>query len=168
MPYLIDGYNVIYADDELAQFMKDGLLEQAREKLLRLLVQFKAATGHKVSVIFDGSSPYGGLPVDARMGIRMIFSRKPEKADDIIMEEIVRETNPGQLIVVSSDREIQKEALEFKARTLDAHSFLDLMQSTLESKTEHKPVEPGQKYGQPIAQSEIDEWMEIFGDLNED
>ncbi|MDP6506140.1 MAG: NYN domain-containing protein, partial [Planctomycetota bacterium] len=105
MPYLIDGYNVIYADDELAHFMKDGLLEQAREKLLRLLVQFKAATGNKVSVVFDGSSPYGGLPVDARMGIRMIFSRKPEKADDVIVEEIVRETNPAQLVVVSSDRE---------------------------------------------------------------
>jgi len=168
MPYLIDGYNVIYSDDELAQLMKDGQLEQAREKLMRLLVQFKAVTGGKVSVVFDGSSPYGGISSDARMGIRMIFSRKPEKADDIIMEEIFRESNPAQLIVVSSDREIQKEALEFRAQTLDAHSFLNLMERTLGAQTEQKPSEPGQKYGQPIPQSEIDQWMEIFGDLNEE
>jgi hypothetical protein len=168
MPYLIDGYNVIYADDELAQFMKDGLLEKAREKLMRRLVQFKAVTGRKVSVVFDGSSPFGGPSSEARMGIRMIYSRKPEKADDIIKEEIFRESNPAQLIVVSSDREIQNEALGFRAQTLDADSFLDLMERTLGSQAEQKPSEPGQKYGQPIPQNEIDQWLEIFGDLNEE
>jgi len=168
MSYLIDGYNVIYADDELAKLMKDGLLERAREELMRLLVQFKAATGQKVSVVFDGSSPYGGLSSDARMGIRMIFSRKPEKADDIIMEEIVRESNPAQLMVVSSDREIQKQAMEFRAQTLDADSFLNLMERILRPQTEQKPLEPGEKYGKPISQREIDQWLEIFGDLSED
>ena len=51
--YIIDGYNVIFAWEDL-RALAERELEDAREKLMRLLVNFAAYTRYEVVLVFDG------------------------------------------------------------------------------------------------------------------
>ena len=96
---IIDGYNVTKRGyGELS-------LEQQRDRLVNRLGGLAAQTGAEITVVFDGAERVVGLPPPPR-GVRVLFSRKGETADDLI-RSLVRAEPPGRaLVVVSSDREV--------------------------------------------------------------
>jgi uncharacterized protein len=104
MHIIIDGYNLIRQSDRLRQAEK-LTLKEGRHSLIRFLIPYRERKGHRLTVVFDGWD--GGSFLEERDregGIDIIYSRKGEKADDLIKR--MAERSGDELVVVTSDRDI--------------------------------------------------------------
>jgi predicted RNA-binding protein with PIN domain len=104
MHIIIDGYNLIRQSDRLRRAER-VTLEEGRHSLIRFLTPYRERKGHRLTVVFDGWE--GGSfqeERDREGGIDIIYSRKGEKADDLIKR--MAERSGDELIVVTSDRDI--------------------------------------------------------------
>src|SRR3989475_13215612 len=81
MRWLIDGYNVIRRDPDLRAHEAESL-EAGRTALLRLVARVARAGGDRFTVVFDGAP--ASRPAPAGGQLEVIFSRPPEKADDVL------------------------------------------------------------------------------------
>ena len=101
---IIDGYNLIRQSPELRQYEEKDF-DQGREMLLKKLLAYQRIKKHAITVVFDGwigghfSESHGRVG-----GIRVIFSQRGEKADEVIKRLASREKR--ETIVVTSDREL--------------------------------------------------------------
>jgi predicted RNA-binding protein with PIN domain len=117
--WFIDGYNVIRRDPELAG-LDQRSLSDGREALLRLLARVARDSGDDFVVVFDGAR--GGHPPMPAGRVRVIFSRPPEKADDVLVR-LARAGGDGAT-VVSSDRAVQDASRRAHAAAVGADEFL--------------------------------------------
>ncbi|HEY0485187.1 MAG TPA: NYN domain-containing protein [Mycobacteriales bacterium] len=96
---VVDGYNVTKTGyGELS-------LEQQRARLIGGLAALAAQTGVEVTVVFDGAERLPAAPVVPR-GVRVLFSRPGETADEVIRRLVGAEPSGRPVVVVSSDREV--------------------------------------------------------------
>lgn len=119
MRWLIDGYNVIRRDPELAQHEARGL-EDGRAALLRLVAGAARTSGDPFTVVFDGARRAGGTPAGGQ--VEVMFSRPPETADDVL-RRLASELRSGA-VVVSSDRAVRDAAERAGAAAVTAEQFL--------------------------------------------
>ena len=98
MRWLIDGYNVIRRDPELAQHEARGL-EDGRAALLRLVAGAARTSGDAFTVVFDGARRGGGVPAGGQ--VQVVFSRPPETADDVL-RRLASELRSGAVVVSSA------------------------------------------------------------------
>jgi predicted RNA-binding protein with PIN domain len=96
---IVDGYNVT------KRGYGDMSLEQQRSRLVSALGGIAAQTGAEVTVVFDGAERMIGLPPAPR-GVRVLFSRKGETADELIRRLVRAEPAGRPVTVISSDREV--------------------------------------------------------------
>jgi predicted RNA-binding protein with PIN domain len=114
---VIDGYNVTKRG-------YPGLsLEQQRNRLVGALGGVAAQTGAEVTVVFDGADRIVGLPPPPR-GVRVLFSKKQETADDLIRRLVRAEPAGRPVAVVSSDREVADGVRRHGAYPLAADALL--------------------------------------------
>jgi predicted RNA-binding protein with PIN domain len=114
---IVDGYNVTkrgYGELDL---------EQQRHRLVKGLSGIAAQTGAEVTVAFDGAERMHGLPPTPR-GVRVLFSRKGQTADDLIRALVRAEPNGRPVVVVSSDREVADGVRRTGAYPLPADTLL--------------------------------------------
>lgn len=112
---IIDGYNLIG--------VLHGDVEAERQRLLERLMEYRKLKGHDITVVFDGwkeGRAEGGGAVTG--GIRVVYSPLGEKADVVIKRAVSQ--SRGQLIVVSSDREIQGHAWARGSVPVDSEVFM--------------------------------------------
>jgi len=108
MHLIIDGYNLIRQSDGLREKERRSL-EEGRKALLGLLVPYRRAKRCKVTVVFDGwQDGMGPEERDRHEGITVIYSRRGEKADDVIIR--LAEKKGEDIVVVTSDRSVAKAA----------------------------------------------------------
>lgn len=168
MHVIIDGYNVIFKDRELARLMDKSQLEQARNELVARVSRYQASTSDKVTVVFDGVHNVWS-DVQHRGQIRIRYSRRPQKADNIIMGVIRDEANPGGVKVVSSDNEIRSVARAYSARVMKAEEFLEALDKLARKESgETAALEPGEKFGKKISKREVESWMKVFKDIKDE
>jgi predicted RNA-binding protein with PIN domain len=114
---LVDGYNVTkrgYGELDL---------ERQRGRLVKRLSGIAAQTGAEVTVVFDGAERVPGLPAPPR-GMRVLFSRKGQTADELIRSLVRAEPDGRPVIVVSSDREVADGVRRAGAYPLPADALL--------------------------------------------
>jgi predicted RNA-binding protein with PIN domain len=100
---VVDGYNVTktgYGDLPLAA---------QRDRLVLSLGALAARVGLEVTCVFDGAL---GPPMNPRVprGLRVLFSRPGEQADEVIRRLVAAEPEGRVVIVASSDREVAAAA----------------------------------------------------------
>lgn len=122
MRWLIDGYNVIRRDADLRAAEARSLAE-GRAALLHLLAPVARALPDEFTVVFDGE-PGRGTPSPGVPGqrVRAVFSRPPEKADDVLVR--LARTERERAIVVTSDRAVADAARRAGCVALGAEEFL--------------------------------------------
>lgn len=118
---IIDGYNLIRQSPSLSNLDRQDL-EEGREELIRRLALYKRAKPFPITVVFDGSNrtTSGGSRTTQR-GIRVVFSRIGQKADDVIIR-MAREIGEGSM-VVTSDRQIGREVERHHATVILSEDF---------------------------------------------
>ncbi len=121
MHLIVDGYNVIKQSPRL-QFLDAMDLQSGREALLELLAHYRSRSHHQITVVFDGWQ-HGDLKEsrDRHQGISIIYSRRGERADEVIKRLLHQERE--RALVVTSDREIQVCAEQTKAAWINASQF---------------------------------------------
>jgi predicted RNA-binding protein with PIN domain len=114
---IVDGYNVT------KRGFAEMSLEQQRNRLVAALGLVAAQTGAEVTVVFDGAERVHGLPPAPR-GVRVLFSRKGETADELIRQLVRAEPVGRPLVVVSSDREVADGVKRHGAYPMGSDSLL--------------------------------------------
>ncbi|MGW8376547.1 NYN domain-containing protein [Streptomyces sp. ODS28] len=97
---VVDGYNVT----------KTGYptmpLEKQRLRLLGGLAVLAAQSGAEVTCVFDGAELAAPVLLAPPRGVRVLFSKPGETADELIRRLVRAEPEGRPVVVVSSDREV--------------------------------------------------------------
>jgi predicted RNA-binding protein with PIN domain len=115
---VVDGYNVT----------KTGYptmpLEKQRLRLLGGLAVLVAQTGAEMTCVFDGAELAAPVLLAPPRGVRVLFSKPGQTADDLI-RRLVRAEPPGRaVVVVSSDREVADGCAAAGARPVSSALLL--------------------------------------------
>lgn len=134
---LVDGYNMIGAWKELRDLCEPNF-EDARDRLIELMAEFKAAMGWRVIIVFDAHLVPGTEQLYIQHALEVIYTRKNETADERI-EKLSTELKGRnvQIHVATSDMTEQNVvfghgALRKSARELEID--LKIIQSKISSK----------------------------------
>ncbi|RHW36227.1 hypothetical protein D1B33_11360 [Lysinibacillus yapensis] len=131
---IVDGYNMIGAWKELRP-LRDTNFEEARNRLLELMAEYKAAMGGRVIVVFDAHQVPGIQQTYIQNAVEIIYTRKNETADERI-EKLTNELKGRkiQIYVATSDMTEQNVifgngALRKSARELEIE--MSIIQSNI-------------------------------------
>ena len=121
MDLIIDGYNLIGADDGLR-----GALEPKRNWLTQKLVAYQRRKAFNIVLVFDGwRSGQAQETKERHEAVTVVYSRIGEKADAVVMR-LAREKGSG-CVVVTSDREIRKAVERFGAVAIYSSEFNQIL-----------------------------------------
>ncbi len=108
---ILDGYNVIHSWENLSAIAKVDL-EQARNTLIDILINYIAFTKTEIVLVFDAYRVKDGRGSDlTKDGLRVVFTKQDETADTYI-EKMMSALGPNYNIgVVTGDRLLQYSAV---------------------------------------------------------
>ena len=128
---LIDGYNLIHADEYLTDLAKKDM-GGARDQLLERLCNYAAYTGAETAVIFDAYNVTGGEGYEEdHLGVRVIFTSENEPAD-IRIGLMTNAMKNRRIYVVSSDILVQQDSFEHGALRISSREFMSILAQTEE------------------------------------
>ncbi len=126
---LVDGYNIIFAWDELKKAAAENL-DFARNKLINILCNYQGFKRNEVIVVFDAYKVKGNKgEVERQGGITIVYTKEAETADMYIEKatrtlgkkhrvRVATSDSLEQLIILGGGA-IRVSANEFKAEVLD-------------------------------------------------
>ena len=108
---IVDGYNVIFAWEELERLAKEDL-DAARRKLCDELSNFAGFKKHRIVLVFDGYKRKGNLGEKTQFhNISVVYTKENETADAYI-ESLVAQIGPNYNVrVATSDSLVQISSL---------------------------------------------------------
>ncbi len=121
--YIIDGYNVIFAWDELSAIAEYDL-EEARRNLCELLSNYKAFSGRDIILVFDAYNVKGAQrrKLDYN-GLSVVYTKEGELGDTYIEKLIYEIGEDHSVRVITSDGLIQLQALRSGVLRMSAREF---------------------------------------------
>jgi len=168
MPYLIDGYNLLFAYLGTQPSRKlSKALQRARGRLLELLRRGHEGPPSELTVIFDAARARPGIPDQFdHHGIQVVFAVHDERADDLIEKLIHSASTPRKLTVVTDDHRIQQAARRRNCAVRGCADYLN----QLERRESVNRVDAIQEVSKPQAVSETEKrhWLDEFADLERD
>lgn len=151
MLVIVDGHNLIGCLPEIDLADADD-----EEKLLFRLRQYRARTGRKLEVMFDPGSSYKPGNRQSRGGITVQYAPAGKTADQMIINRLRKLKEPGQTLVISSDRVVQQAARVARARVMSAGDFA--AQLTLPTPAANHQME------MKLSGAEVEAWLNLFGE----
>lgn len=152
--FVIDGYNLVHKSSVLKKIIDEDL-SIAREKLILQLDNFFSSKRASVYVVFDGNSNLTYLNSYSTPNIRVLFSKKSQKADILIKKIIDESKNKSLITVISSDHEVYQYAKVSRCKAIKSEEFLNRM------KTYNIDFENKIK-NHNLTEDEINFWKNIF------
>ena len=105
---IVDGYNIVHAWPELSPLIRSGRGEEARRRLIATLAGYAAASGDRVTVVFDAhgrARDHGaGESID---GVTVVFGSSVQTADHVIERRVAIASargDAGSVTVATGDR----------------------------------------------------------------
>lgn len=136
---LIDGYNIIFAWDELKSLAK-GSLDLARQELINRLCNYQGFCGNKMILVFDAYKVKKNPgTVEDHRNISVVYTKEAETADSYIQKvskelskkhrvRVATSDGPEQMIILGNGA-LRVPAAAFKKELYDAEcairEFLD-------------------------------------------
>ena len=120
---VIDGYNVIFAWDEL-KALAAADLDTARHRLEEILLNYHGFTGSDVVLVFDGYAVKGNPgEKQSEGGVRVVFTKENESAD-LYIERLLHEIGRNRTVrLITSDNLIRLSALGSGIARTSAREF---------------------------------------------
>ena len=126
MHLLIDGYNLLYVGRSLIQINAIDL-QRERDRLIDKISVYRRQKPCEITVVFDGWQ--GGWVTEKRelrKGIELVFSKRDEKADEVIKRMAM--AKGAGVMVITSDREIARFAERLSVSVIPSDQFLDRLE----------------------------------------
>ena len=120
---IVDGYNIIFAWDELKKIASDNL-ENARQKLMDILCNYSAFTRCEVVLVFDAYKVQGNTGKKFTYNnIGVVYTKERELGDNYI-EKLISDIGKNDHVrVVTSDNLIQLSAVRYGVIRVSAKEF---------------------------------------------
>ena len=117
---LVDGYNIIFAWDELHE-MANADINAAREALINVLSNYQSVRKCHLIVVFDAYKVKGGVgSIEKRHGLHVVYTREAETADMYIEQASYDLSRKHRVRVATSDGMEQMIILGHGAERLSA------------------------------------------------
>jgi hypothetical protein len=146
MHLIIDGYNLLHVHHTLTH-LNAIQLQWERDRLIEQLSSYQKIKSCEITVVFDGWQ--GGWVTEKReikKGIKLIYSKLGEKADEVI-KRLVKGEGSGA-IVITSDREVSRFAEKMAVAVIPSQQFQEKLEASpnkFEEGLEEEEVEKGIK-----------------------
>ena len=129
---LVDGYNVIFASEQLKELAEQNL-DFARAKLIEMLINYQSYTASEVVLVFDAYQVPGGVGEKYTEGpLHVVFTKENETAD-LYIERLVEEIGKNEAVrVVTSDSLVRLGALRSGVLRTSSTEFLSEVEQVLE------------------------------------
>lgn len=121
--YIVDGYNVLFAWDELKELAEHDL-DTARTALCDILANYKAFTNRDIILVFDAYNVKGGeeRKYDYH-GVNVVYTKEGELGDTYIERLTDKIGHDFNVRVITSDGLIQLQAVKSGVLRLSAREF---------------------------------------------
>ncbi len=158
---IIDGYNVLHSCGMLGRHVGPGTLERARNALAGYLKRhLSPEQRRRTTIVFDSrESDLPTIATDAEILIE--FASDHASADDRIIQLIRQHSAPRQLLVVSSDHQIQRAALSRRASVIDSEPWMEQLRNDGFARTAPETRVPDEKRSEQVI--DVDYWMRQLG-----
>jgi len=115
--YIIDGFNLVYKIPSLKTYDNphQGLINYIKKNKLT------GSKNNKVVIVFDGGSNY---LASQEKEFKIIFSGD-NTADELIKRRLEKIDNISEVVVVSDDREVKRNAKDQGARLCSTAEFIN-------------------------------------------
>lgn len=147
----IDGYNIINQWQYYRDVSKN--IENSRNKLIELLIEYQAYRGLKVIVVFDAHLVKGSLEKkESIAGVEVIFTKEHETADSYIEKQLDKIGRYERVQVATSDNAIQQIVIARGGTRISAQEMILELENTkkdIRTKTE-KPRQKGTNIDQVL------------------
>lgn len=128
---LVDGYNIIFAWDELKAVAQQNL-DAARTALIELLCNYQGYRGNRVIVVFDAYKVHGGVgKVEKHNNITVVYTKEAETADAYIEKATYRLGKNNRVRVATSDGLVQVIILGHGALRVSASALHEEVETAL-------------------------------------
>jgi predicted RNA-binding protein with PIN domain len=163
MPVIIDGYNLLWAIQNIED---DPAITDVA--LCRMLDRYFTLSGGAAEIIFDGPGPpllrdalrQNKSEFDNVKNLIVTFSGRANDCDTVIESRILESTAPKLLTVVSTDRRLREAANARKAISVSSEDFWDEVKKRFSRQKKSKEP-PGKRGG--LTESETELWLKTFG-----
>lgn len=124
----VDGYNVINTWDRFKELKKENL-EEARNELIDILVEYMHYSGIKIILVFDGHLVKGNSGTKENyQGLDIVYTKENETADQYIEKKLDEIGRTKKVRVATSDWMEQQIVLgrggtRISSRELEAEIF---------------------------------------------
>ncbi len=153
MPLIIDTYNLLHVVGVLPPDLAGLGIDDLMDLILRSRYRRE-----KTILVCDGEKPPNAPR--PRDGIKIHYSGIKRSADDLITHQVQQSSSPRRLIVVSSDREIQRAAAKRRCKVLSSGEFLANLAADAQSPDSQLPDQT--KPDVPLKESQVGLWAKLF------
>jgi len=128
---LVDGYSLLHSWPELAPGAARHS-ERARDELIFVLTKYQDVTGEPITIFFDGAGAPSGAPKnESQRNVEVLFSRRGQKADDMIERAAHRFQAYGEIMVVTDDFAERDTVSGFGGHVASCHNFIRMIENAL-------------------------------------
>jgi predicted RNA-binding protein with PIN domain len=136
---IVDGYNLLHASRSLIN-LNSTQLQWERERLIGRLSTYQKHKSCGVTIVFDGwQEGWSTETREKKKGIEVVFSKRGEKADEVI-KRLVKEKGSGT-IVITSDRDVAKFAERMDIAVISSEQFREKLDRGSSDVLEESPEE---------------------------
>lgn len=148
--YLIDGNNIIHSNPNW-KVIFDEDKERAKNLLVQKVVNHFKDSKNKITIFFDGFNfNHSFTNVSYNVSIK---HAKNKTADETILITIEKSQNPRNLVVITTDLELQRKAKLWGCKVVSSEEFIEQLDKHENTNLE-KPDE--------LSMNEMNEWLRIF------
>ena len=134
---IVDGYNIIFAWDDLAETAKSDL-EAARRQLLDALSSYAGFRKHRVIVVFDGWKQKGNPGEKSRFhNLQVVYTKEGETGDAYIESLIAQIGRNYSVKVATSDGLIQVASLRSGVLRMSARELREEVETAKTEMRKH-------------------------------
>lgn len=128
---IVDGYNVIFAWDELKALAEDNI-DSAKDRLIQVLSNYQGMLDYDVMLVFDGykvKDNHGSVVnVD---NIRVVHTKENETADQYIEKFVHENKEKYAITVATSDGMIQQIVRGSDGRVISSRELRDVIEEAV-------------------------------------
>ncbi len=126
---IVDGYNMIFAWEDLAALAKEDL-ESARRQLMDMLASYSAYKRRETILVFDGYKVKGNRGERFRQGNLSVVYTKENETGDLYIEAMLEGIGKNERVwVATSDSLIQISALRTGVLRMSARELRQEIES---------------------------------------
>lgn len=156
MSLLVDAYNVLHAHGS-----DPGLVVSELEDLVDLLLRSRYRR-KTVRFICDGAAR-GRFHAPPSSRVSVSFAGAGRKADDLIENILRTDSAARNMLVITSDRRIQRAAERARARWMKSEDFLAQLAADAANSPKPGSIVPAWTKAIPLDPHAITDWLNYFG-----